>query len=583
MTSDHPVTLNDSNPLLCHPERFHELEQCGLSGTAQCLTLSPELNSRTRLVLVEWLIAVHENFRSNQQTLSLTIAILDAYLQRAIVTREEFQLLGMTCLLLANKVEEVFCCEIKDLIHACDSAYTETDILRMERQVCTVLNFHLVLPTRWRAHEYYVNVFGDLNELWYCRFLIEYSYLNPELNRYYPSVVATTAVVLAKSLFRGSGSLIESSEWSPFAVFKIPPETLLRCVKDLLHTVRRLRDNTILRERWSHEKMHGVYNGIYLRLDLLNVEAQSQDSSQLDDQPFQIRNLGTLVNFESYRKGELIEDGLLGTVYKGWHIPTNTAVALKKAKNRFDRDLPDIALREIAIYQQITLWGGHPHIVNSQGVGLQKDRIWLILEYLPRDLTTALKRGLTNELRQRFSLQLTQAVTWLHDRGIIHRDIKPRNILITVDDNLKLVDFDHSRSGIVQSRASTPEVCTRWYRPPEVLLRDIIYTSRIDCWSLGCIVSEIYTGEVLFEQDTESLMLRDIYQRFGVPTEETWPGVTELWNWKVSPQKVKYRPFVYSDYPEPICTYLRKSLVLCPGRRANSAELVQILESAIVK
>ena len=115
---------------------------------------------------------------------------------------------------------------------------------------------------------------------------------------------------------------------------------------------------------------------------------------------------------------------------------------------------------------------------------------------------------------------------------IIHRDLKPQNLLITNDLKLKLCDFGLSRMFSLPMGKMTHEIITLWYRPPEVLLGIENYTTKVDSWSIGCIMAEMLLGKPLFFGDCEIGQLFKIFEIMGTPNEMTWPGVTKLPEYK---------------------------------------------------
>lgn len=92
---------------------------------------------------------------------------------------------------------------------------------------------------------------------------------------------------------------------------------------------------------------------------------------------------------------------------------------------------------------------------------------------------------------QSYLYQLLKAISFCHLRCILHRDLKPQNLLIDREGHIKLADFGLARMIGVPVRTYTHEVVTLWYRAPEVLLGTKLYTCALDIWSLGCIFAEM--------------------------------------------------------------------------------------------
>jgi G2/mitotic-specific cyclin-B, other len=106
-----------------------------------------------RLILVGWLIEVHLKFKLLPETLFLAINLIDRYCERAQVMRQNFQLVGVTAMLIASKYEEIYSPEIRDFIYICDKAYTKEQILFQEREILRVLDFDITAPSIYRFLE----------------------------------------------------------------------------------------------------------------------------------------------------------------------------------------------------------------------------------------------------------------------------------------------------------------------------------------------------------------------------------------------------------------------------------------------
>jgi len=108
--------------------------------------------------------------------------------------------------------------------------------------------------------------------------------------------------------------------------------------------------------------------------------------------------------------------------------------------------------------------------------------------------------------------QIVKSVAFLHSKRILHRDLKPQNILVDSQGNIKTADFGLARQYTIPIKKYTHEVVTVWYRAPEILLGATEYTTSVDTWSLGCILAELFANEPLFPGDSEIGELFKIFQ-----------------------------------------------------------------------
>lgn len=142
--------------------------------------------------------------------------------------------------------------------------------------------------------------------------------------------------------------------------------------------------------------------------------------------------------------------------------------------------------------------------------------------------------GLGEAMVKKFTHQLLLGVRYCHSHRILHRDLKPQNLLIDRTGNLKLADFGLARAFGVPLRTYTHEVVTLWYRAPEILLGGRQYSTGVDMWSVGCIFAEMATKKPLFPGDSEIDEIFKIFRVLGTPTEAEWPGVTSFPDFKAS-------------------------------------------------
>lgn len=233
-----------------------------------------------------------------------------------------------------------------------------------------------------------------------------------------------------------------------------------------------------------------------------------------------------------YSKLEKIGEGTYGTVSKAISHSTGGYVAIKKIKIMYDEEgVPATALREISLLKEIN----QPNCVRLLDVHSNRFNLFLVFEYLDMDLRMYLKRyGQFNEKSLRKSVyQCFKGIEYCHGHRILHRDLKPQNVLIDVKQmRLVLADFGLARTFAVPLKAYTHEVVTLWYRAPEVLLGQQRYAPPVDIWSLGCILAEMATGQALFPGDSEIDTIFRIFRLLGTPSDEVWPGVTTLRDYK---------------------------------------------------
>ncbi|NXY62405.1 CDK3 kinase, partial [Callaeas wilsoni] len=239
---------------------------------------------------------------------------------------------------------------------------------------------------------------------------------------------------------------------------------------------------------------------------------------------------------ESFQKVEKIGEGTYGVVYKARNKRTGQLVALKKIRLDSESEgVPSTAIREISLLKELK----HPNIVRLLDVIHSQKKLYIVFEYLNQDLKKYMDSCQAGELPlslvKNYLFQLLQGVSFCHSHRVIHRDLKPQNLLINEAGAIKLADFGLARAFGVPLRTYTHEVVvTLWYRAPEILLGCRYYSTPVDIWSIGCIFAEMMTRKALFPGDSEIDQLFQIFRTLGTPTEVTWPGVTQLPDYKGS-------------------------------------------------
>ena len=193
--------------------------------------------------------------------------------------------------------------------------------------------------------------------------------------------------------------------------------------------------------------------------------------------------------------------------------------------------IPSTAIREISLLKELR----HPNIVRLFDVVHTERKLTLVFEYLDQDLKKYLDvcdGGLDPTILKSFLFQLVTGVAYCHHHRVLHRDLKPQNLLINREGELKLADFGLARAFGIPVRSYTHEVVTLWYRAPDVLLGSRHYSTPVDMWSIGCIFAEMCNGTPLFTGTSEATQLDFIFRHLGTPSEASFPGVSQLPEWR---------------------------------------------------
>ncbi len=220
-------------------------------------------------------------------------------------------------------------------------------------------------------------------------------------------------------------------------------------------------------------------------------------------------------------------------MFKGRNRQTGELVALKEIHLDSEEGTPSTAIREISLMKELK----HENIVSLHDVIHTENKLMLVFEYMDKDLKKYMdSRGDRGQLDyitiKSFMQQLLRGIQFCHDNRVLHRDLKPQNLLINTKGQLKLADFGLARAFGIPVNTFSNEVVTLWYRAPDVLLGSRTYNTSIDIWSAGCIMAEMYTGRPLFPGTTNDDQLQKIFRLMGTPSERSWPGISQFPEYK---------------------------------------------------
>ncbi|KAG8454235.1 hypothetical protein GDO86_000757 [Hymenochirus boettgeri] len=218
---------------------------------------------------------------------------------------------------------------------------------------------------------------------------------------------------------------------------------------------------------------------------------------------------------EKYENLGLVGEGSYGMVMKCRNKENGKIVAIKKFfESEDEKMVKKIAMREIKLLRQLR----HENLVNLLEVCKKKKRWYLVFEFVDRTVLDELEQfpnGLDLNIVRKYLFQIIRGIGFCHNHNIIHRDIKPENILVSHSGIVKLCDFGFARTLAGPGEDYTDYVATRWYRAPELLVGDIKYGKAVDVWAIGCVVTEMLTGQPLFPGDSDIDQLHHIVKCQG--------------------------------------------------------------------
>ena len=262
--------------------------------------------------------------------------------------------------------------------------------------------------------------------------------------------------------------------------------------------------------------------------------------------------------------------GQYGVVKRAYDTVLSKQVAIKYVDLYTNEEfgIPTCTVREIAA---LTRTRENSHVVTLHDIYMTNNHVAIVMELGGSDLWHWLRKNTVFDKFQ-MSLCLCRAVASLHDVGIVHRDLKPQNILVDGDAGIKIIDFGLCKIEV------TGEYChdtyttlqTLWYRAPEMLMchQYPYHTSKIDVWSVACIISHIYCGEPLIAGSTEREQLEKIFGLVGTPDVEGIP--------QCQGGGIPFSP----DMPAPIKTALQCMLQVDPEARCTMHHVLDILSAS---
>lgn len=535
-----------------------------------------------RTIVVDWLMQVSRVMKSKISTLLGGITILDAALVRMPnLARDELMLVAISSLALSSSHVEFYSMELADCVFVANGSQTREQIDDMYVRIFKLLGCSTSIPNDTDFLRI-VSIHTDIDTERHnaSRYLLLVCKLDTQVQRFLPSVRATACLYLTSLVLDGPDYV---------NVFNIPKEVVLTCAKKIIVLVRK--------NLKSGPKAHR------------NVPRPGELFAEVTPEDF-IKSVSTLIvnitecfdTIEDYLTNTYIKRNLAIPLLPPEVVPSKArylgrgsfgvvraveykgvTYAVKTNKMDLDFKISQSFLREISIMLSMS----NSNIVPIHHI--TSDLQSIFLEMGEGDLKKWIKKHgpMSADAQTGVAYQLLYALVYVHNCGALHRDIKPQNIIVYTDEEgtptYKLSDFGSARGCDIATNTGnyTAELCTLWYKSPELLLGSLNYGDRLDVWSIMCVLYECANGKLLFPGKDENDQASHIFAILGTPTNETWPGVEDLPYYSLRAQKLyrkKHNIFTNNTkLSELTKSLLNEGLVLDPDQRPNSQTMYDLV------
>ena len=511
----------------------------------------PDINENKRAILVNHLIDISIDLQLSHDTIHLGIILMDKYLATEKISQCDLLAVGIVCLCLATKMEEVLPISFKDYVDIIDNAYTVKYLINLEHIILEKINYSV----------YYDTIVQFLNIFYQQKKIKDETYY---FSLYFSYALLTTIDYL----------FIDPEKLA----HKITDFTLIMQSDFEQNTIESLINNDVL------------YRYIYLmwkKIDIISLTFIKQKIK--NDYCFIVPPFNNKLNInftknlsnvlprnaniwnEKYIKSNITQcniypdetidtmitiselgSGTFGVVN---HIKLlNENIALKIIfvdDNNIVNGAYYHFIREINTLQTLD----HPNIIKLHGLyyTTKPELMCIGMELMQCTIYQKVQNtDLTEKIKGKYIMQLLAGLEYMHEQNIMHRDLSTNNILISSDDTLKIGDLGSSRYFHHDQyiKEFSTEICFLYFRPIELLLGKMPYTPMIDIWSCALVIGYILRGAYLISGDYESDIILKIFKILGTPTS-TYNS--ELYNWL---KFKKYGPF--KIYPKTGFIYLGK-------------------------
>lgn len=527
--------------------------------------------------IVDWLIGIYIKFSLLPETYFATINIMDAVLARLPTERDDMQLLSIVCMYLASKYHEVFPPTIEEYVSIASSPkITVQTISTLQRTVFITMGCNLNIAQELDYFKYMYSATSKQSEVAATAQCLLIT-LTIEGSNFLHSLVVTAIRKIMKYVYD-----------APYVNYlQIDEDTVNVCIFDTVMKCQR-----IARSRAKYYKLLSGVNWTKSFTEICRVPSGNTETFQILPEfyrnTYYKANLLTIPLINPLTlpdTGDKLGEGSYGVVHK--IKLQNVDYAIKRIKPTMSGDvLSNHILREISVLLSLD----NNYVIKLKGITSDLSGIFFDLGACDLEAWT---RGkfISKEMQVYLAYQLLTALTYMHDMGCLHRDIKPGNIIVyeypepngsgRSSMRFVLADFGLARGCQIAEveNAFTGNITTLWFRAPEITLGTEQYDSKVDVWSMLCTLYYSVGGRELSGTRSELSQIQKVFSVFGTPNDSTWPGVTKLSNY--TSRFKQYEPiedfFETKDISDCYKEVLSEGFVLAPLYRPLSSQLLAIV------
>lgn len=530
-------------------------------------TIKDKLTEFQRRLLIEWLYEIHIVLNLQFSTLNLAIIILDVYASLTNITKNKIQAIGCMCLDIASSITELWPLDIADIVYLTDGAFTRKQFVKTRFNIIDVLDGNFIRPTQyyfvtgWLVNRLNLNKKQFNSD--YCNGLIFLSLYIPNLITYKSSSIANALYFLL------TGEVHRKMTSKVTIICNLLHETLAKITPSDKGGLPKIVKEKLLEFRTHMSKECPQFSIPESQIQNLNSQKKS----------------GKILTTPSLK--EKLGEGTFAEVFKYQSNDKNFAVKYYKLgeQTAISADI----INEISILNLLSYTASKKHcpVVVLEEIKMHNKKgdlgIFLFFELASMNLYDYRQsQHYDNKKIITMFKQIVEGVNCLHIHDIIHGDLKPQNIIWFNDNTpLKIIDIGSSISYASFRKGRTENFTTSIYRAPEVFLNDQYYGYKVDMWSIGLVLYYIITGQqLLLLTYTAETLLIPIFETFGVPNDELWPGVTSLSGWSNIYNNLKLNTKSHDEIIKGFGEYYnlaKPCLQVVPTKRVSSEKLLKCI------